>query len=213
MQVILIKLSTGTLAFTRPAYGMRLVEIQVPVEEGGELRSRTLTLTLEEVYAAQFGKRGMPYAEMVAELNPTFSETEGEFASRIGELTIEKMARDGQPGFAGANVVAIVDESTIPADETSWKYRDAWDWTSDEPAMDIDLPKARELRLAALRKQRDAELEKLDVDAVRGLETEDRAEITRVAARKQILRDAPQTLRPVLDGAGSLDDLEAIGLP
>ncbi len=216
MKTILIKLDTGTLAFSRPAYGQRRIETVVPVQMGTDpldTRQQVVVRPLEQVFVERFGRTGASYVDMVAALDPIWAETEEEFAQRIGAELLQKLAQDGHEGFAGAQVVAIVDEGTIPSDQVSWKYRDAWDWTTEDPSVDMDLPKARAIRLAALRTERNAELETLDVEAVRTLEQDNRSEINRISTRKQVLRDAPATLTPSLDAAQSLTELEAIALP
>ena len=70
-------------------------------------------------------------------------ESEEQHLTRIGQQTITKCVRDGQPGWAGAVVVAHVEENVIlSADRV---FRDGWDWTTPDPVMDYDMPKCRKI--------------------------------------------------------------------
>jgi len=71
--------------------------------------------------------------------------------------------------------VREVSENEIPTDRT---FRDAW--TKD---LTIDMPKAREIQMAKIRKERDKALAALDIETLKGKD---------VQAEKQILRDLPQ---------------------
>lgn len=166
MRQILIKLSDGTLAYSRPC---------APVNEG---------------------------------------EAEQDYLDRVARETLDKLKRGGQPGFDAAQVVAYVAEELIPDARDNalmWKYREAWDWTTPKPEIDIDMPKARDIALRHLRRKRDAELSRLDVEEMKAA---DNAEIlARVRSKKQALRDMPVTVQPLLDAAASIADLEKVALP
>ena len=56
-----------------------------------------------------------------------------------------------------------------------------------------DMAKAREIHMAAIRKARDKELAKLDVETVKALGSGDTARRDAVEAQKQALRDIPKT--------------------
>lgn len=67
-----------------------------------------------------------------------------------------------------------------PIDRT---FRDAWARV-DKGKVGVNMAKAREIHMGRIRKVRDEELARLDVEQLRGNE---------VAARKQTLRDIPAT--------------------
>ena len=79
-----------------------------------------------------------------------------------------------------------------PTDETDHEwFFDCWEWKADKVV--VNLPKARVVHMARIRKVRDAELARLDVPFMQALEAGNTAEQQRVAAQKQVLRDIPQT--------------------
>lgn len=86
------------------------------------------------------------------------------------------------------------DASDIPPDRT---FRDAWKIEGGKPA--VDMSKARTIHMDRIRKVRDRELAKLDVEQLKGRD---------VAAQKQKLRDIPQTFD--LTVAATPDELKAL---
>lgn len=98
-------------------------------------------------------------------------------------------------------------DEAIPTDRT---YRNAWSDTTPELVIDIDMTKAREIHLNNIRIKRNAELAKLDVEAIKAQDMGDTEALTRIRARKQELRDLPATLAPTLANAVTTDDLKAI---
>jgi hypothetical protein len=142
---------------------------------------------------------------------PLEGETEEAYLERVASETIEKCARDGIPGFAGAVHVASVPPEIIPSDPVSWKYRDAWDWTTPEPKIDIDIEKARGICLKHLRLKRDTELSRLDQEQNR--HRRDPAKVEEIENRKVALRDMPNTVADAITAAQTLDALEAVALP
>lgn len=91
------------------------------------------------------------------------------------------------------------------------RYRDAWkdDGVSSRPIH--DMPKARELHRAKLRKARGARMDALDALYMQALETNDVVRMAAIVARKQALRDAPAD--PRIEAAATVEDLKAITLP
>lgn len=142
---------------------------------------------------------------------PLEGESETDYLQRVAERTIAVAARDGVPGFDGAELVAFVDDEAIPDDPVLRKYRDAWDWQDTTPTMDIDLQRARAVALEHLRQKRNAELSRLDVDEMK--HAGDAQRVAQVRARKQALRDMPITVAPDLEKAQTLEALEAVRLP
>ncbi len=98
-------------------------------------------------------------------------------------------------------------DEAIPTDRT---FRDAWADTTPELTIDIDMAKARNIHLERIRIKRNAELSKLDIQAIKAQDMGDTEALTRIRARKQELRDLPVTLAPTLASAVTTDELKAI---
>lgn len=128
-----------------------------------------------------------------------WAETESEFIERISKRCVPPDAEN----------VTVCDESDIPSDRT---FREAWECSSGRVAVNMD--KAREIHMDRIRKVRDRELAKLDVEYQRADERGDATAKAQVAARKQALRDIPQTFD--LTQAKTPEELKALwpeGLP
>jgi len=137
---------------------------------------------------------------------PAPGERESEYLARVTDRTIAQLAL---VGFPDTQFIGLLEDGAIPSDPVSWKYRDAWEFSGG--VISIDVEKAKPVALEALRKQRNAELEKLDIDEMRfGGESE---KLQEVRSRKQQLRDAPVTLAAAVSASKSIDELEAIVLP
>ena len=98
-------------------------------------------------------------------------------------------------------------DDAIPTDRT---YRGAWTDTTPQLTIDIDMVKAREIHLQRIRIQRNAELAKLDIEAIKAQDMEDATKLAEIRQRKQELRDLPTTLIPLLANANSTEELKAI---
>lgn len=98
-------------------------------------------------------------------------------------------------------------DSAIPTDRT---FRNAWADTTPELTIDIDMAKARAIHLDSIRIKRNAELSKLDVEAIKAQDMGNVETLAQIRARKQELRDLPATLAPSLASAASVDALKAI---
>jgi hypothetical protein len=98
-------------------------------------------------------------------------------------------------------------DDAIPEDRT---FRDAWDDTTPELTIDIDMAKARDIHLNRIRIKRNAELSKLDIQAIKAQDVGDAEALTQIRAQKQELRDLPATLTSTLASAVSVDALKAI---
>lgn len=79
----------------------------------------------------------------------------------------------------------IIDPSEIPNDRA---FRDAW---KDTGKMEVDMPRARDIHMARIRKARDAKLAATDIEMTRALEAG--LDIKQLSAKRQALRDIPQT--------------------
>jgi hypothetical protein len=98
-------------------------------------------------------------------------------------------------------------DDVIPTDRT---FRDAWADTTPELTIDVDMAKARNIHLERIRIKRNAELAKLDVEAIKAQDMGNAETLAQIRARKQELRDLPATLAPTLASASSVDELKAI---
>lgn len=124
-----------------------------------------------------------------------------------GETDVDLVARvaaeyEAQfPEVAGRGV--DVDARTLPTDRD---FRAAWTLTG--AACTIDLPKAREVHRAHLRRARAPKLAELDASYLREMERGPQGRPQDISARKQVLRDLPQD--PQIDAATSVADLRAL---
>jgi hypothetical protein len=98
-------------------------------------------------------------------------------------------------------------DDAIPTDRT---FRNAWADTTPELVIDVDMTKARNIHLESIRLKRNAELAKLDVEAIKAQDMGNAETLAQIKARKQELRDLPATLAPTLASAASVDALKAI---
>ena len=85
-------------------------------------------------------------------------------------------------------------------------FREAW--TDDLPTdtVDVDMSKARKIKMTQIREDRDAKLESLDAEYLKALEKGDTKVLDAVALNKQQLRDLPQTVN--LDVIKTPDELK-----
>jgi len=80
------------------------------------------------------------------------------------------------------------DDDDLPTDRY---FRDAWE--DSGTAIDVNMPKARDVHMVQIRSARNVELKKQDIEFTKALESLDTLEQARVAALKQKLRDLPTT--------------------
>lgn len=100
----------------------------------------------------------------------------------------------------------IGEDTDIPTDRT---FRAAW--RQAEKGVAVDMAAARDVWLdISIRPARDAELRRLDVELLKAVESGDQASIATIAAKKQVLRDLPVTIKGDLDAAQTPDDLKTI---
>ena len=72
----------------------------------------------------------------------------------------------------------------------------------------VNMTKARAIHLAAIRRVRNAELEKEDISMLKAIEAGDTSEQSAVATKKQTLRDLPATF-DITTGVGTPELLKA----
>ncbi len=112
---------------------------------------------------------------------------------------------------------AHVLEQSIPDGVTSWRFiedtdipasrefRNAWADITLDPTVDIDAAKARDLKLAELRDERNKVLASTDVDFMKALESGDQTSLNSIKEKRQALRDATDPLKN-LDISGAADE-------
>lgn len=91
----------------------------------------------------------------------------------------------------------------VPQDRT---FRGAWQFDGD--AVEVDMTAAKVIHKDNLRAERAPEMDKLDVEFMRGLEQG--VDVSAIAANKQALRDITKDAR--LDAATTPDALKALDL-
>lgn len=97
-----------------------------------------------------------------------------------------------------------MEQSEYPTDRT---FRNAWHDPDGKGSIAVHMPKAREIHRQRLRELRAPILEKLDVAYHKADETSDALVKTKIAAKKQQLRDV--TKHPSIDAASTPDELKA----
>lgn len=85
-------------------------------------------------------------------------------------------------------------------------FRDAWTANNETGVIDIDMVKARNIWRTKIRNARISELERLDAEFIRALETG--ADTSTIVAKKQALRDAPND--PGIDAAQTPEELKLV---
>ena len=117
------------------------------------------------------------------------------------ERDIERVRRES---FPTAMIVGLIDGESLP----SWKFRDCW--RLNGPAVAIDMPLAREQRIAEIRVERNTRLAELDGPWMRAMGQRLLAEADTIEAKRQQLRDMPTTIAPALAACLTADALEAL---
>jgi hypothetical protein len=148
----------------------------------------------------------------------------------VGSGRLEDLQRQFGPEFSLDDLRALIARKSIPAGATfeempiGWEpptdreFRNAWRGRAtaesvghdDEPKLHIDLPHARQLLRTQIRRKRIAKLAALDAEYMRADEASDQQQKRQVAARKQVLRDAPAD--PRIEAAKTPSDLKTIGI-
>jgi len=113
------------------------------------------------------------------------------------------------PSYAidGVTVVSWrrIEPGDVPADRT---FRNALVDTG--AALEHDMPKAREIHLEKLRQERAPRLAELDIEWSRAVASGGDAQA--VENERQALRDMPESVRPALDAAKTVDELKQVTL-
>ena len=96
----------------------------------------------------------------------------------------------------------VIDPSEILTDRT---FRDAWE---DKGVISVNMGKAREIYKNLLRQKRAPLLAALDIEYQRAIESGDSALKTKIATKKQTLRDV--TADPRIEAAKTPEQLKAV---
>ena len=112
----------------------------------------------------------------------------------IGIMTlIEGTPEDSIAKMPNQNdIISFREVLEIPQDR---EFRDAWCDVSRDPVVDIDMKKAKDLKLKELREKRQPKLEALDKDMLKALEDGDEVKKAEIKAAKQVLRDITNPLK------------------
>jgi hypothetical protein len=94
-------------------------------------------------------------------------------------MTIEQIAEKDVPQGLEWRITSA---NNIPSDRT---FRAAWTDNLPTPTVDVDMPKARDIKMVEIRKLRNEKLEELDIETLKG---------NNVQAEKQVLRDLPDNI-------------------
>lgn len=117
-------------------------------------------------------------------------------------LTVEEIANKDVPF---GTPFKILSSTLIPNDRT---FRMGWAFANGH--VEVDMSKAREIKREFLRKERQSELEKMDVEYIRALETNDHQRQAEITQRKNRLRAV--TDHPAIEAAATPEELKALTL-
>jgi hypothetical protein len=120
-------------------------------------------------------------------------ESDEKFIARI-------MAKDVP---TDATDVAVCDEADIPTDRT---FRNAWE--RGGKSVVVNMPKAREIHMARIRARRNELLDASDKELARAQETG--GDVRAIQARRQALRDVPQSIQAAVEAAQTPDSLKHV---
>lgn len=141
---------------------------------------------------------------------PNLNATSGPTREWISRLEAEGKTEDEifdalcSHGMEHGIARADIDTADLPEGHEHFKAARRWDGGK----VTVDMDAARTLHMTEIRKARDVELAKLDLDYLRADEVGDNAEKARVAAKKQKLRDIPTSFD--LTTAGTPAELKAL---
>ena len=136
---------------------------------------------------------------------PVYDSIDQGFYADEAELLAACVARSVPDGVAHR----VIEADAIPSKRL---FRNAW--ADDGANVAVDMPKAREIHMDAIRVDRDKQLAELDVTFMRAVENGDTDAQDAASVEKQALRDIPQEFD--LSAHANADDLDAAwpdGLP
>jgi hypothetical protein len=184
--IIIIKNADGSCGVMYP-----MLEMFDPVSRTRKLlRSNEIDFETDEEVLNWIINNDVPtYRKLMID-----GETEEEAKSRLSVDDLDQKVQ-----------YRITEKSNLPE---SRDFRNAW--TDDNPTetVDVNMEKARGIHLNKLRELRKPKLDALDKEYMKADEMSNTAKKVEIAAKKQALRDIPQTLD--LSIAQTPDELKAI---
>jgi pyruvate dehydrogenase complex dehydrogenase (E1) component len=99
------------------------------------------------------------------------------------------------------DIVSFREVLEIPQDR---EFRNAWCDVTKEAKVDIDIKKAKDIKLKELREKRQPKLDELDKEMLKALENDDEVKKAEIKAAKQALRDITEPLKNLaVDGVNN----------
>lgn len=113
----------------------------------------------------------------------------------LGPMTQEQYEQHVRDASIPANAlnVKVISDEDLPADR---EFRDAWVDVTPDTKVNIDLARAKDLKLKELRQRRNALLEAKDKDYMVALEKGE--DLAPIQAKKQALRDITDPLKALV---------------
>lgn len=125
---------------------------------------------------------------------PLRAMTEDEYMAFIFEKDVPKDA---------INARIVGEHFNVPEDRY---FRNAWEDVGTSAA--VNLGKAREIKVAIIREERNAVLKTLDVELMKANESGDSQKASEIVSQKQKLRDLPVTVVPSLEAISDPEELK-----
>lgn len=127
-------------------------------------------------------------------------ELEDFFLARIAEKDVEKIRQPGESPEAFMARIKLdplapcmpwrlMEENAIPSDRT---FREAWEDTTLEPVVDVNMDKARDIHLNRIREARNEALAENDIEIRKAWNDPEKQ--TELNEHAQVLRDLPATI-------------------
>jgi hypothetical protein len=141
---------------------------------------------------------GVPKEAVERVLGPL---TQEEYEQHVRETSIPE----------GALNVKVITDADIPADR---EFREAWIDATADTKINIDMRKAKEIKLVQLREKRNKLLDAADKETLMALEKGQ--DLAAIKAKKQALRDATNPLKALkaegVDNEELLDQIKALSI-
>ena len=208
-QQFLIPRSDGGVAIFEPSY-LDSIRALVPGVLGFELGPSGWRVTLDDGTLAE-GVTATKSDISLADGSSIFAESQADFEARVvqkklfsdakqrGELTAadfpagyfdnRHMNTANFKDYIGAAFPLPRPRSLDEPHPSDRYFREAW--VDNGTNVVTDMPKARGMQMDYIRRVRDAELKRLDLEVIKTIEA--KGDVAPLAAQKQTLRDIPQT--------------------
>ena len=154
-----------------------------------------------------------PDTGVLAVVNPAYHDgarpQEGSLDYESDDDFFIRVVNNAVPDGVSYEVIEDTD-LTIAEFLSDRTFREAWEQEGNQPI--VSMPKARGIQMDKIRKVRNKELAKKDVEYMKALEADDGSS-TAIAVEKQTLRDIPQTFDLTADTPEELKEKWPEGLP